>query len=602
MVNRYQGQAQGFHGPIISTVEVEDGQITAIESEHSSHALVGNLGIQRVLDEVRGGTDIHDIDVITGASYSSRAFIDATRKAIAVSNGELDEDKAMDKEVTLWPESDATTSASEAMKPDVNSSVARQTITYSDELTFDEEYDVVIAGAGAAGLAAAVEASRGGKSVLIIEKAGIPGGTTNYSGGVIQAAGTKYQKELTPFSDDSAEKHAKLWIQAGENYVDPELVKDLAFNAADNLDWLVDMGLEIETVYGHNHIPYVADEYHADRIHQYKGGGAGGEGTIMIVAMLEEAQKSGAKIIYDTAVVALVQNKETGEVVGAQLSTKDGDLLVKANNGVVLATASIDHNTALARDLSPQHYNDLKYKTVLSTATDTGDGIMMGMGIGAATAGFGGCIDFDGKTGNATNNSIPTMPMIIVNGLGHRFVCEDAQYAYQYKAIFHQEKQLQKLTYMIFGENVIDAPGSVWTKESLTSDVGSGAVVKATTLEELAEKLDIPAENLNSQVATWNKNAKQGVDLEYGRKDGIAPIEGPSYYALKNHSTNLGSLGGLKINVDCQVLDHFGTVIPGLYAAGLNAGGWIGTYYPGSGTAIAGIVHQGRKAGKHLAR
>lgn len=74
------------------------------------------------------------------------------------------------------------------------------------------------------------------------------------------------------------------------------------------------------------------------------------------------------------------------------------------------------------------------------------------------------------------------------------------------------------------------------------------------------------------------------------------------YYAYENKATNLGSLGGLKINTDCQVLNHFDEVIDGLYAAGLNAGGWIGGYYPGSGTAIAGIVHQGRKAGQALGR
>lgn len=83
----------------------------------------------------------------------------------------------------------------------------------------------------------------------------------------------------------------------------------------------------------------------------------------------------------------------------------------------------------------------------------------------------------------------------------------------------------------------------------------------------------------------------------FGRKDGLEPISGP-FYAYKNTSYNLGALGGLKITTDCEVVDVNGKVIEGLYAAGLNAGGWVGPYYPGSGTAVIGTCHFGRKAGQ----
>jgi fumarate reductase flavoprotein subunit len=527
----------------------------------------------------------------------------AANKALAVSKGELSEEQAMDpnEEYRVTEKTDAVSGATHVSLKVENTSPTRERVPYTKNVEFDENYDVVIAGSGGAGLSAAVEAARGGLSVVIYEKAGVPGGTTNYSGGVMQAAGTNIQKEKYGIENDTAEKHAALLIRAGEGRVDEELVKDLTNHAAENLDWVSEMGLEWESLYGHSHIPYVKDEFHADRIHQYKDGGGAASGTLLSLALLNAAQEAGAKIVYDTSVVSLVQDLDTRKVHGVVIEHEGQEKIIEAKKGVVLATASVDHNPKLAQDLHPQQYHDLQHSTVLSAKTNTGDGILMGMDSGAAIAGMGGCIDFDGKTGNATNNTIPTIPLIFVNGAGERFVTEDATYAYQYRAIFQQQTQLATPTYMIFGHNSISEPGSSWTEESLADDVQKGIVKKAESLEELAEMIKVPADKFVETVNYWNKAAVEGKDPLYGRIQGIKPLEGP-YYAYTNHATNLGSIGGLKINVDCQVQDNYGEVIEGLYAAGLNAGGWIGGYYPGSGTAIAGIVHQGRKAGQHLAK
>lgn len=601
----YKGAANGFHGKVIATVTLEDGTVKNIESEHSKAAYVGSLGIERVIETIREKQTV-EVDAISGATYSTTAFLTAAKKAVAVSEGRLSQEEALDANVQLDSANDADVDAvsSASLSVDTepeNTSVAKRPVAYSNELHFDETYDVIIAGSGGAGLSAAVEAARTGLSVVIFEKAGIPGGTTNYSGGVTQAAGTRYQKELTPYKDDTAEKHAELWIKAGEGQVDEQLVRDLAEHAAENIEWVADMGLKWQGLYGHSHIPNIKAELHADRIHQYENGGASGSGTILTQTLLRTALAAGAKIVYDTPVVALVQDPLSKEVYGAVVEHEGEERTVRAKSGVVLATASVDHNPALAKELHPQQYHDLQYSTVLTSPTDTGDGIIMGMASGAAIAGMGGCIDFDGKTGNATNNQIPTIPLFFVNGSGLRFVCEDATYAYQYRAIFQQQKQLSKPTYMIFAENSIAEPGSAWTKESLARDVESGVVKKADTIEELAAAIRVPAENLKRTLETWNRNAERGVDQEYGRVQGVKPLQAP-YYAYTNRATNLGSIGGLRINVDCQVLDNFGEPIKGLYAAGLNAGGWMGSYYPGSGTAIAGLIHQGRKAGQHLSK
>ncbi len=602
-MSEYKGASQGFHGEIIATINVENSKIVSLESEHDSQAYIGDLGIKRLIEEVKEIGTL-DVDTVTGATYSTQALLTAAKKAYAVSQGELSEEEALDASVGAGEGEEAVDSISGATGAALeveNTSPTKARLAYNESVEFEESYDVVIAGSGGAGLSAAVEAARGGLSVVIYEKAGIPGGTTNYSGGVIQAAGTKLQKEKFDIEDDSAEKHAALWIRAGEGMVDETLVQDLAKHGAENLDWLEEMELEWEDLYGHSHIPYVDEAYHRDRIHQYKNGGGGASGTLLSLALLEVAEEAGAEIVYDTAVTALVQDLDSKKVHGVVIEREGGEKLIQANRGVVLATASVDHNPALAKDLHPQQFHDLQYSTILSAETNTGDGILMGMDSGAAIAGMGGTIDFDGKTGNATNNKIPTIPLIFVNGAGERFVTEDATYAYQYRAIFQQQTQLAAPTYMIFGHNSISESGSSWTEEALKEDVENGVVKKADSLEELAEMIDVPVKNFVNTVNYWNETAARGEDPVYGRVQGIKPLEGP-YYAYTNHATNLGSLGGLKINVDTQVLDHYGEVIEGLYAAGLNAGGWIGGYYPGSGTAIAGIIHQGRKAGQHLAK
>lgn len=470
----------------------------------------------------------------------------------------------------------------------------------AEQITWDKESDIVIVGGGGTGVAAALQAANDGAKVLILEKAGLAGGTTNYSGGVMQAAGTDVQKSLTKFKDDTPEKHAQLWIQSGEGFVDEELVMDLAKGAPEHIKWLTDLGLKFTSVYGHCHVPYIDDSLYADRIHVYEGGGAGGQGTLLVQTMLKAAEAKGVLIEYNTEATKLLTNDQ-GEVIGVVAKQKDAEIKVKANKAVILAAASIDQNVEMAKELSPQQYWDLTTQMCLCAATDTGDGIRMGQELGAALCGFGGTIDFCAKTGNGTTNQNPVFPSFIVNKKGRRFVCEDATYAYHYRAIFQQEKQLGGPTYMIFGQSSLSAPGSAWTEESVAKDVEAGVVYKADTIEDLAKLIDVNPENLAATLNTWNSDMANKKDNQFDRETGLEPIQGP-FYAYQNKSANLGALGGLKINVDAQVLKANGEVISRLYAGGLNAGGWIGPYYPGSGTAIMGTIHWGRKAGAHAAK
>ena len=474
---------------------------------------------------------------------------------------------------------------------------------------WDREYDVIVAGAGGTGLCAAAAAAEQGASVIMFEKAGIIGGTTNLSGGVMQAAGTDVQKATSKYQDDTPEKHAQEWIAEGEGNLDEDLVRDLAYGAPDCINWLAEKcGIKWTNVYGHCHVPYVDESLQADRIHVYEGGGNSGQGGVYTQAVYAYAKELGAELETSTEVTDLIV--ESGKVVGVEITANGTKSLIKANKGVILATAGIDNNIEMAKDLNPQQYwDDTVYPgTCLCVATDTGDGIRMGMKIGAAFVG-GGTIDFCGATGAATDNRTPIFPEFIVNKAGQRFVCEDATYAYHYRAIYQQERATGAPTWMIFGDNGGSVDGKVtrtdgtsyaWAGERLQEAVNEGTLITADTIEGLAEKIGVNPKGLARTLAAWNEDREEGNPDPYGRIEGLEKIEAP-FYAYHNTPFNLGALGGLKITRECEVVDYAGNVIEGLYAAGLNAGGWVGPYYPGSGTAIMGTCYFGRVAGKAAA-
>lgn len=466
---------------------------------------------------------------------------------------------------------------------------AAEAETSADTATWDKEADVVIIGGGGGGLAAAIEAAKAGASVLILEKGEATGGSTALCGGIIQAAGTTYQKEMTAFQDDTPEKHYQTMLIQGEGLVDESLIRVIADNAPGNIDWLAGLGVTYSAMYGHCHVPYLDDAgVDADRLHVIDGAGAA-----LAAALLAEAEKAGAVVEVATEVTKLVTDGENG-VIGVEATSGSGAIRVKANKGVVVAAGGIDRNEELAKAINFQQYWAITTQTTYVALTNTGDGIRMGMEIGAALAGSGGTIDVDLFTGQGIGNNVAQLACVYVNGQGKRFVCEDSTYAYLGRAIYQQTMQHQKQCYMILDSTPVPE-GAMF---NLAAGLEAGLVVQAATLEELAAKIEVPADNLVATLAQWNENiAKYGQDVDYRRNTQLVPLATAPYYAYKYVANNLGSHGGLKIDTECRVIDLAGNPIPHLFAAGIGSGGWLGPYYPGSGTAIMATMHTGRTAG-----
>lgn len=581
----YSAKVNGFHGPFTATVTVDNDVIENIDLEGLTPYTVGESAAKEMAKKIIKANSV-DVDAITTASYSSSSAKLAVSKALKVAEGEITAEEAMD-----------TKNDKLSLKlPTYQSPVSEK--FYEDK--FDDEYDMIIAGSGVSGLAAAVIAAQKGLSVMIYEKAGMSGGSSKYSEGEVQAADTKPQKDFSKYIDDSVDKHIKEMLQVGENSVEEDLVRDYAEDAPKIIEWLSSLGIEWTGVFGHKGLPYEDPEIFAERIHYYKHGGVAGGGIVLTNLLLKTALDAGAQITYDSPVISLIQkDPENSEVVGVVTESQGKRSFHRAKKGVLLATGGIDHNLSLSKRFNLQNYRDLLNHKVTTAKTDTGDGVILGGNIGGALTGFGGVVDSNTRIPQARDTQ-PTVPAIYVNGFGQRYVNEEMGYGYISYENYLQEDLTKKNNWAIFDESLLGMHGTWKDKAALERDMQKGDVVSASTVQELAEKTGLPKERLVATVANWNKDAKEGRDSEYGRKLAVQPIQSP-FYAYKMTDSNYGAIGGLQVNVNQEVLDNNGNVIKGLYAAGMAAGGVIGRIYFASGLALGTGLHQGRKAAQVIA-
>lgn len=479
----------------------------------------------------------------------------------------------------------------------------------AEETAFDREVDVLIIGGGGTGVAAACEAAEAGAEVLVVEKLGLMGGSTLMSGGMIHAWGTDEQAEYTGTTDDNADLMFNYYKGCGGGFIDDDVCYDMCVGSHDDFLWCKECGINYVTVFGVQNVPGLT-EYIRPRIHlpgDETSGTAGipGLGHFHVNPIWARAQAAGATCETNTAAKKLITN-ENGAVIGAIVENKDGEVRIKARKGIVLATSGYDYNVDMAKAMSKSQYIILTEEGNISGSCvgNTGDGIRMGMEVGAGLAGIGGAINvsLNGSIGrDPTSNVGGCTTGISVNKYGQRFVDEWCQYGYYMNAVFNQDDHI---CWTITDQAAVDREGGTamgFTSEDLSADVDAGSVVKADTIEELAETIGISADGLATTLATWNADCAKGVDTAFGKTECLNPIEVGPFYAAKTASYNLGTLGGLKINTDAQVCRFDGTPIEHLYAGGLCTGGWAGQFYPGSGTAILSTVHWGRKAGRNAA-
>jgi urocanate reductase len=448
--------------------------------------------------------------------------------------------------------------------------------------------------------AAAIAANQAGaKKVVVLEKMGFLGGSTNVSEGALNAVDP--ERQGAQGIEDSLDKFYNQTLKGGHNKGDPELVRYLTQNSLSSVKWLESLGVKFKDQIGtatgalwqRSHYP--ATPSGNTYIRSFEKYIAGTNGAI--------------QVITDAHVTDLI--KANGRISGAVAENFGRKVVVSANDGVVLATGGFGANVKLRQEVNTGVWKKIKLDnsigcTNLKLAAQ-GEGLTLARKYGADVIGLDDIqIHPCGTPGTGLMENIRTSGRnrLFVNTDGNRFVNEGAPRDVLANAIFNQKGGtywvvVNKVRYP--SRDYVDRNGA-----SIKNMVALGAVVEANTLDELAKKTGMNAKNLKKAVADYNKvvRGKGKVKDKFGfvadNKADTTLTEGP-WYACRKVPTVHHTMGGVRINTKAQVLDTKGNVIPGLYAAGEVTGGIHGSNRLG-GNAIADIMLFGRTAGTNVVK
>ncbi|MGI5997945.1 MAG: flavocytochrome c [Lutispora sp.] len=563
MVNAdvYVGEGRGCYGPIKVGVTLEGDKIKDIQIlEHNESPGVGAVAAELIADDIIKHQSIA-VDAISGCTKSSNGVVTAVKEAL----------KKADIDIAPY-----------LIRPDKSIVQVRGRI--------EKNADVVVIGAGGAGLAAAVSAHQNGAKVLVLEKMPMVGGNTIISGAAYNAVDP--ERQLAQGIEDSIDKHYTQTYEGGDKLGKPELVRTLVEKAYPALEWLESMGMkfkdEIFTVLGalwpRSHKPekplgtgYI--ETYMDYINKYS---------------------NDIEVMLNTRATELIV--ENGRVVGVEAENNQNTVIAKANNGVIIATGGFSANVQ-ARNYYNKMWPDLTNLKTTNRPGITGDGMWMAEKIGANLIGMEqiqllpmgepGTGSLSGNIEQGVENRI------FVNKDGNRFVDEGARRDVMTKALFQQEDNFMWVIVDKHSYPTGDTTNNF--NETIDQLVEEGRAFKADTLEDLARQIEVDPANLIKSVETFNMAVEKKIADPFGRTLFEHKIDTPPFYAGPRVPTVHHTMGGIEINTKAQVLDKEGNIIPGLYAAGEVTGGIHGSNRLG-GNAVPDTVVFGKIAGESAAK
>ena len=530
------GKGNGRNGPLEVSITVKDGKI--VDAEITKDVESPNIAdhakkeiIERFLKD--GSTAM--LDAVSGATITSNAILDALDEAVAISQG-----------------------------------IKKSSVIYKDS-----ECDIVIIGAGGAGLTAATEAASKGAKVLVLEKMAIVGGNSNFSTGGINACYTKEQERLG--IKDSKEVFYNDTMRGGQYLNDPNLVHTLIDNSAAMVEWLQTpmIGADLSDVGAFGGATN-------KRIHRPKGGGA--IGAHLIPLLQKAALKQGAEIRLNNKVIDILSNN--GRACGVKVAYAGGEYTVRAK-AVIVATGGFGANP----EMIEFYQASLAGFATTNHKGATGDAFKM-------------VEKFDAQliqmeqiqihptvvkgTGIMITEAVRGNGAILVNKAGRRFVNEMETRDIVSAAVL---KNPERSAYLIFDQNIRDSLKAIETyaKQNLLSE--------GATLLELSRMIAVDAVALEYTIDEYNKAVLAKNDTEFGRNTESMErtISTPPFYAIEIEPAIHHTMGGLKINTKAQVLNKLNLPVPGLFAAGEVTGGVHGAQRLG-GNAVADICIFGKIA------
>jgi fumarate reductase flavoprotein subunit len=587
----FTGTAKGFGGDVSVTLTLTDGAITGCTAEGKDETQgVGSEAIAKMPGEIAESGSIA-VDGVSGATVTSTAIKEAAAAALTAAG----------------------------LNPDDYKTAVEKTGSAEDSTV---EADVVVVGAGGAGMTAAITAAGEGKSVVILESQSMVGGNSVRATGGMNAGKTVYQDE-NEFGESAgvektlktaAEKYAdnetitalaktvsEQWAAyqanptgyfdsvelmeldtmiGGKGINDPELVETLCANSADAIDWLDEHGITLHNVssFGGASVKRIHRPVNAE-------GKTVSVGSYMIPLLQENCEKAGVKMMLDTTATEILTDAN-GAAVGVKATGASGETVTVNAKAVVLASGGFGANL----DMVVKYKPELKGFMTTNAPGIQGQGIEMAQAIGAAT------VDMDQiqihPTVEANTAALITEGLrgdgaILINEEGQRFIDEVGTRDVVSAA---EIAQTGSYSWLVVDQAMVDASSVI------QGYIKKGYTVTGATYEELGKAMGVDAAAFAETMDKWNGYVEAKNDPDFGRTSFANPLNTAPYYAVKVTAGVHHTMGGLKINANTEVLNEKGEVIPGLFAAGEVTGGVHGANRLG-GNAVADFTVFGRIAG-----
>ncbi len=451
---------------------------------------------------------------------------------------------------------------------------------------WDEEFDFVVIGAGAAGLVAASHAAEAGLKVLVVEKMGLVGGSSLLCGGKWSVAGTEMQKSKG--IEDSADKFFEDMMKTGQNMNDPALVRAFIKASKEEYDWALKQGLKPSTV-------AIASGMSVPRAHAF-------EPPEVIGFYQKYATEKGAEIRLNTAAKRLIWDSDASRVAGVRIERAKKLSTVKAKLGVLVAAGGFSRNPDMLGKYAPP----MKWAAVIAGMGTTGDGMLLAQDCGAdvldtnyVKASYGFRLN---PTSISDMTTIYYAGAIIVNKDAKRFVNESLSYKLLGDEALSQPEHKSWLVFDDAMRREQMKIRAIDKKMWAPFDEGKSVAfaVSGETIEETAQKAGLDPKALAETVREYNEAAPAGKDtlgrtsLSSGYGKPIPLAKGP-FFIMPATAGMIGTYCGVRIDPKAHVIDVFGDPIPGLLAAGECTGGVHGAAYM-TGRAFGKAIAYGRIA------
>jgi len=468
----------------------------------------------------------------------------------------------------------------------------------------DIDTDVVIVGAGGAGLSAALTASQGGLKVVLLEKDVTVGGTTRFAEGVFAVESEMQRRNWVDLTKDQVFKQEMQETRWGTN---ASLIRRFHNESAKIIDWLLDLGVKFRgpesNFFGNNPTWHLVDGMARSLISNFQA---------------KVTADKNITLMLETPGMELIT--KNGAVVGVVAENEDGKFNINAKHGVIIATGGF----ADSPEMIKKHVG-LENVSVVVGLKRTGDGINMAMAAGAVTEGLGLMHNLAVKKVAQGGNAIAELPLsmlanqprnVWINSNGERFC--DEWIAFDFASGSNAIKR-ENAVWSIFDENLrnyymtkgtdagIGVIGEAMTKMTNFDELWNNAVkandpyIVKGSLKDIAAKSGIPYEALQKTMNDYNANAAKNIDPDFAKdRQWLQQFDlSKPLYAIRMEEIAMTTLGGIRVNKELQALDKDLKPIPGLYVTGNDVGGlFVGSYslHSASGTTFGFAIGSGRMA------